>query len=43
MIGHGARRHTKDWIIVYYLPLIIAVAFLQMNMWTGLPMQSNLI
>jgi hypothetical protein len=34
-IGHGSQRHTQDWLIIYYGCLIIAVAFLQMNMWTG--------
>ena len=34
-IGHGAQRHSREWLFVYFFPLILVVAFFQMNMWTG--------
>jgi hypothetical protein len=34
-VGKGSQRHAQDWIFVFFLLMILMVAFFQMNMWTG--------
>jgi len=34
-VGKGLQRHAQEWIFIFFLLMILMVAFFQMNMWTG--------